>query len=374
MGIKRVRWWVGALGLLVVLVALGGVKAAQIGAMVKQGKTFKPPPESVTAATVTAQDWPAERSTVGTLVAIRGVTLSSELSGSVREIQFENGTFVQQGDVLVHLDTSTEEAQLQGALADAKLSKQNLVREKEMKAGRAVPQAEVDAAEAKVVQSDSAVANLRALIAKKILRAPFSGRVAIRQVELGQVVNAGAPVVSLQTIDPIYIELSLPQQAMEDLAVGQKAQVTLDVFPGHSWVGKVTTVNPEVDVSSRSVRVRATLPNRDGRLTPGMFANVSVYSGVEHRVLAIPATAVIYAPYGDSVFVLQKKEDGTTIATQKFVRVGDRRGDFIAATSGLKEGDVIASSGAFKLRTGMPVTINEALAPPAELEPRPVDR
>jgi membrane fusion protein (multidrug efflux system) len=374
MGIKRVRWWVGALGLLVVLVALGGVKAAQIGAMVKQGKAFKPPPESVTAATVVAQDWPAERSTVGSLVAIRGVTLSSELSGTVREIQFENGTFVQQGDVLVHLDTSTEEAQLQGALADAKLSKQNLAREHEMQAGRAVPQSEVDAAEAKVVQSDSAVANLRALIAKKTLRAPFSGRVAIRQVELGQVVNAGAPVVSLQTIDPIYIELSLPQQAMEDLAVGQKAQVTLDVFPGQSWVGTVTTVNPEVDVSSRSVRVRATLANHGGRLAPGMFANVSIFSGVEHRVLAIPATAVIYAPYGDSVFVLQKKEDGTTVATQKFVRVGDRRGDFIAALSGLKEGDVIASSGAFKLRTGMEVIINEKLAPPAELEPRPVDR
>jgi membrane fusion protein (multidrug efflux system) len=374
MGIKRVRWWVGALGLLVVLLALGGVKASQFNAMAKAGKAFKPPPESVTAATVTAQDWPAERSTVGTLVAVRGVTLSPELPGTVRDIRFENGTFVQQGDVLVHLDTTTEEAQLSGAIADAKLSRQNLEREHVMQAGRAVPQSEVDAAEAKLVQADAAVANLRALIAKKTLRAPFSGRVAIRQVELGQLVQAGSPVVSLQTIDPIYVELSLPQQALEDVAVHQKAQVTFDVFPGQSWEGTVTTVNPEVDIASRSVRIRATLPNEDGRLEPGMFANVAIYSGVQHRVLAIPATAVIYAPYGDSVFVLEKRENGTMVATQRFVRVGDRRGDFIAAVSGLKEGDVIASSGAFKLRTGMEVTVNEALAPPAELEPRPVDR
>jgi membrane fusion protein (multidrug efflux system) len=374
MRFKRVRWWVGALGLLVLLLALGGVKAAQFTAMAKQGKAFKPPPESVTSATVVAQDWPAERSTVGTLVAVRGVTLSPELVGTVRDIRFENGSFVQQGDVLVHLDTTTEEAQLQGALADAKLSRQNLEREHVMKQGRAVPQAEVDAAEAKLVQADAAVANLRALIAKKTLRAPFSGRVAIRQVELGQLVQAGSPVVSLQTIDPIYVELSLPQQALEDVAVRQKAQVTFDVFPGQSWEGTVTTVNPEVDVASRSVRIRATIPNPDGRLEPGMFANVAIYSGVEHRVLAIPATAVLYAPYGDSVFVLEKKDNGTTVATQRFVRVGDRRGDFIAAISGLKEGDVIVSSGAFKLRTGMEVTLNEALAPPAELEPRPVDR
>ena len=221
------------------------------------------------------------------------------------------------------------------------------------------------------------MATLQSTIAKKTIRAPFDGRISIRQVELGQVVAPGTPVASLQSITPIHADFWMPQQALAELRPGQQVVLRTDPFPDARWEGQITTVNPEVDPATRNVRVRATFPNTDGRLRPGLFANVDVISGAPRKVLQIPATAVLYAPYGDSVYALAEKDDGkggkTTVAQQKFVRLGERRGDYVAVVSGLSPGERIVGSGGFKLRNGMSVAVNDALAPSAELAPRPRD-
>ncbi|HKC58451.1 MAG TPA: efflux RND transporter periplasmic adaptor subunit, partial [Myxococcales bacterium] len=238
--------------------------------------------------------------------------------------------------------------------------------------------ADLDASVARAKQTTASVAQLQATIAKKTIRAPFDGRVAIRQVELGQVLAPGTLVASLQSIHPIYADFWLPQQALIDLTPGMKVRLRTDVFPQQGWEGEVTTINPEVDVSTRNVRVRATFPNQDGRLRPGMFANVEVISPEKRSVLVIPATAVIYAPYGDSVFALEEKKEGagepSLVARQKFVRLGERRGDLVTVVSGLAAGETVVSSGAFKLRNGAAVVVRNDLAPNAELAPKPVDK
>ncbi len=372
---KTKRWLITILGLIVVIGLLAGIKAGQIFTMVEAGASFAPPPESVATAKVEEQHWAAGRSAVGTLVAVRAVTLGAELAGAVREISFESGASVKRGDVLVKLDTSIEEAQLTSARADATLARVSLERAGRLREGEANSQADLDAAQARAQQAEAAVATLRATIAKKTIRAPFDGRIAIRQVELGQVLAAGAPIASLQSVTPIHAELSLPQQALADLAVGQRVHLRTDTFPGAVWDGEITTVNPEVEVASRNVRVRATFPNPDGRLRPGMFVNVDVVSSKERPVVVMPATAAVYAPYGDSVFVLEEKREpsgaASQIARQKFVRLGERRGDFVEVVSGLKPGETVVSAGAFKLRNGAVVAVNQALAPKAELAPRP---
>jgi membrane fusion protein (multidrug efflux system) len=221
------------------------------------------------------------------------------------------------------------------------------------------------------------VATLKATIDKKSIRAPFDGRIAIRQVELGQVLGAGAPVASLQSVTPIYVEFSLPQQALARVKVGQPVHVHTDTFPGATWNGKVSTINTEVDVATRNVKVRATVPNDDGRLRPGMFTNVEVLAPEMVPVLLIPSTAAIYAPYGDSVFVVEPKQgtDGKEqlVAQQRFVRLGERRGDLVAVENGLKAGETIVSSGAFKLRSGAAVLVRNDLAPDVRADPKPAD-
>jgi len=373
---RRRVWIVAIAALLGVVLVLVGIKALQIRSMVNAGKSFAPPPESVTSAKVEATQWEASRSAVGTLVAVRAVTVASEVPGLVRRIGFESGAFVRRGDVLVELDASTEQAQLAAAKADAELARATLERSRTLRASDYSSAAEFDAADARAKQTTASVAQLQAVIAKKTIRAPFDGRVAIRQVELGQVLSSGTLVASLQSIHPIHADFWLPQQALTDLAPGMKVRLRTDVFPQQSWEGAVTTINPEVDVSTRNVRVRATFPNPDGRLRPGMFANVDVISPEKRPVLVIPSTAVIYAPYGDSVFALEKKEganDAALIARQKFVRLGERRGDLVAVVSGLSAGETVVSSGAFKLRNGNAVVVRNDFAPAAELAPKPVD-
>jgi membrane fusion protein (multidrug efflux system) len=364
-------------GLVLVVLLLAGIKISQIGAMIKAGKAFVPPPESVSTAKVEASEWQGVRSAIGTLVAIRGVTLGAEVTGKVIDISFDSGSVVKKGAVLVRLDASTELAQLQSARADAALAAISLKRARDLRRTGVNSEAELDSAEAHAKQADAAVVNLQALIDKKVIRAPFDGRIAIRQVELGQIVSSGTPIASLQSVTPIYAEFSLPQQALADLKVGQKVRVRTDTFPTARWEGEIAVINPEVDVATRNVRIRATLQNPDGRLTPGMFVNVEVLSNDKQSVTLIPATSVIYAPYGDSVFVVEEKKDpsGKTRATaaQRFVRLGERRGDFVAVASGLSPGETVVSSGAFKLRNGMPVAVNNAVAPAAELSPKPTD-
>ncbi len=372
---KTKRWLLTVVGLVLVIGVLGGIKASQIFTMVKAGESFAPPPESVATATVEEARWEASRGAIGTLVAERAVTLGAELTGAVREIAFESGSTVRRGAVLVKLDTSTEEAQLAAARADATLARVNLARARNLRAGEANAPADLDAAEARAQQADAAVATLRATIAKKTIRAPFDGRIGIRQAELGQVLAPGTPVASLQSVSPIHAEFSLPQQALAEVRAGLAVRMQSDAFPGKTWSGEVTVVNPEVEVATRNVRIRATFPNPDGRLRPGMFVNVSILSAEQRPVTVMPATAAVYAPYGDSVFVVEEQREAgrppTRIARQRFVRLGERRGDFVEVVSGLSPGETVVSAGAFKLRNGAVVAVNQALAPKAQLAPRP---
>jgi membrane fusion protein (multidrug efflux system) len=371
------RWIVVVAGLLATALILVGVKAGQIVTMVRAGEAQVPPPESVTAAKVDAVRWEYTRAAIGSIVAVQGVTVGSELPGTVREVAFESGAAVKRGDVLVKLDTSVEETELAAARAEASLAKVNLARARKLRAGGSNAQADLDAAEAGAQQAAAAVANLQAIIAKKTIRAPFDGRVAIRQVERGQVVSAGAPIASLQSVSPIYSDFWLPQQALAELKPGQRVRLRTDVYEDAEWAGEISTINPEVDAATRNVRIRATFPNPDGRLRPGMFANVEVVFPEERQVLVIPASAVMFAPYGDSVFVVDEEKDGAAarkVVRQKFIRPGERRGDFVAVASGLEAGETVVSSGAFKLRNGTAVVVNDALAPNAELDPKPVDQ
>jgi membrane fusion protein (multidrug efflux system) len=372
------HWIVFAVGLVVVLGVLVGVKAGQIVTMVKAGESMVPPPEAVTSAKVEAAEWEESTSAVASLIALQGVTLAAELPGTVRELSFEAGSSVKRGAVLVRLDTSAEEAQLASAQAEASLARLNAERAKKLREGEANSQADLDAAVARAASADAAVRNLQAIIAKKTIRAPFDGRIGIRQVELGQVVAPGTPIASLQSVTPIRADFWLPQQALAQVQLGQRARLRTDTFPGRDWEGEVTTINPEVDPATRNVRIRATFPNADGRLRPGMFANVQVLSDEKHQVLTVPATAVIFQPYGDSVFAIEEGKDQagnpTTIARQKFVRTGERRGDLVAIAEGLKAGETIVSTGAFKLRNGVAVKVDNRLAPTAELSPKPVEQ
>ena len=393
----KTKVWIGAIfGLLLVIGTLVAVKVSQVRAMIQAGKSFALPPESVTSTKVEADQWQSARAAIGTLVAVHDVTLGAELPGIIREVAFDSGRSVKRGAVLVKLDTASEEAQRSSAAADAALAKASLDRARALRQGGANTPADLDAAEARAKQTEAVLENLQVTIAKKTIRAPFDGRIAIRQVERGQVVSPGTPIATLQSVDPIYAEFSLPQQALADLKLGQGASMRTDSFPGEHWQGVISTINSEVDVASRNVRVRATFPNKDGRLRPGLFVNVEVRSSDKRAVLIVPATAVIYAPYGDSVFVLDDKREPpppgappaaappaaaakpgakpALIAHQRFVRLGEKRGDLVAVLSGLKEGELVVGNGAFKLRNGASVVVNNDLAPKAELDPRPVDR
>jgi membrane fusion protein (multidrug efflux system) len=370
---KGRAWLIAILGIVAILAILVGVKASQIMAMINAGKHFVLPPESVTSTKVEKMEWTASRSAVGTLVAVHSVTVASELPGTVRQIAFESGASVHRGELLVRLDTSTEEAQLAAAEAQSSLARTNLGRASKLREEGANAPSDLDSAQSSANETAANSGVLRATIAKKSIRAPFDGRLGIRQVELGQVLAAGTAIASLQSVTPIYADFWLPEEVIADVKVGQVVRLRIaDVYPKDTWVGSVTTVNPEVDTSTRNVLVRATFPNPDGRLEPGMFADVEVVSGAARAALVIPQTAVIYAPYGDAVFAIEEK-DKTLTARQKFVRLGDRRGDLVEVVSGLSEGDVIVSNGAFKLHNGSAVILHNDLAPAAELAPKPID-
>ncbi len=374
---KRKMWTAVIVGLIISVAGLGGVKALQIGTMIKAGKSFAPPPEAVTTAQAEATQWQASHPAIGSLVAIHSVVIGSELPGTVREIFFDSGGVARSGAVLVKLDPSVEEAQLAAAVADATLARQGLDRARRLRKSDYTTAADIDAQESRFKQAEAAVAALRATIAKKTIRAPFDGRLGIRQVELGQVLSPGTPLVSLQSIDPIYAEFYLPQQTLSDLHRGMPTRLSTDAFPGKDWQGEISTVNPEVDLATRNVRVRATFANPGALLLPGMFANVEVLSPDKRPVLIIPATAIIYAPYGDSVFTVVEKKEGNKpalVAQQKFVRLGDRRGDLVAVETGLIAGETVVSAGAFKLRNGVAVVVKNDLAPDVQVNPHPTDR
>lgn len=360
------------IGLVIVIVILVAVKALQIGAMIDQGKKFVPPSETVTAAAVRADSWATTLTAVGTLNAVQGVTLAADLAGKVVEIAFEAGTPVKKGDVLLRQDISSEQAQLPGALAQVDYSRTNLERMTQLLAKNLISQSERDTAVAAAEQARAQADTIRAAIDKKTIRAPFSGHLGIRQVNLGQMLREGDPIVTLQTLDPIFVDFALPQQQLALARPGLTVQVTTDAIPGETLQGRITAINPLVDAQTRQVSVQATVANRGNKLRPGMFVNVTVGLADRQKVLSIPATAVLYAPYGDSVFIIEDGADKKgKVLRQQFVRLGAKLGDLVAVTKGVKEGETVVSTGVFKLRNGQSVVIDNTLAPDFKKAPTP---
>jgi membrane fusion protein, multidrug efflux system len=375
---KLKSFLIALLILLVVAGAVVGVKALQIGKLIASGNEGGgPPPESVSTSSVTKEKWDRSVESVGSLRAVQGADLSTEESGVIAKILFENGAEVKEGDLLVELDTDTEQANLRSAEAEQDLARTVYERTRRLRANNTVPQSDLDAAESQLRKMTALVEQLKATIRKKQINAPFSGRLGIREVNLGQFVNNGDKIVSLQSLDPIFVDFLLPQQLIAALQPGQQLRVITDVYPGETFEGTLTAVNTEIDPVTRNIRLQGTLPNAEGRLRPGMFGRVLLNLGEAEEVTAIPATAVVAATYGDSVFVVGEEtgEDGTSrlVAQQRFIRTGRALGDFIAVTEGLQPGETVVSAGAFKLRNGSPVTVNNELAPQPQLQPQPED-
>ena len=359
-----------------IVAVLAGIKALQIRALIQAGASFSVPAETVSAAQVREETWESTLPAVGSVTAVQGVELRAELAGTVREIAFESGAKADKGQVLVRLDTSSEEAMLRSAEAAAELARLNLARAKDLRAQGVTSQADFDTNDAAFRRAAGEVDAVKATIAKKTVRAPFAGRLGIRSVNLGQYVHEGDAIVSLQSLDPVYVDFSVPEQQLAQVERAMKLRVETDATPGRVFTGKVTALNPEVDASTRNIKVQATVANPTGELRPGMFARVQLVLPESKAFLVVPATAVLHAPYGDSVFVVGDVRDEKTGKTGKqvtmtTVRLGDTRGDFIAVTDGLKAGQTVVTSGVFKLRNGSPVALDNTMAPDAQAAPRP---
>ena len=322
------------------------------------------------------QSWESTITAIGSFDAVRGVTVSAETPGRVVEINLEAGAQVKAGDLLLQQDITTENASLRAAEANAALTKANLDRSRDLLSQRLISQSEYDTAEARYKAAVAEADNVRTLIEKKTVRAPFDGRLGIRLVNLGENLQEGEEIVSLQLLDPLFINFHIPQRQLADIRLGYTVRATTDALPGQVIEGKITAINPEVDALTRNVRVQATASNPDEKVLPGMFANVAIVLPGERKVLAIPITAVQYAPYGDSVFIVEEQRneqsgEAQLVVRQQFVQLGETQGDFITVESGLKQGDVVASTGVFKLRNGQAVVVNNRMAPDYKLKPQP---
>lgn len=365
-----------ALGLVAVVGILAGIKSLQIGAMVARGKEAVAPPETVTSAEVTAEDWESSLTATGSLEAVQGVTVTAEMTGKVERIAFEAGSRVAAGDLLVQQDIAAENAQLRAAEAASGLARLNFERAETLLPDRAISRSDYETTRASLAEALAQADNIRAMIAKKTIRAPFAGRLGIRQVNLGQVINDGQAIVVLQSLDPIFVNFLLPQQRLAQLRPGLEIRVLCNALPGQTLTGEITVIDPKVDAATRNIRVQATLSNPDERLRAGMFVGVTVVLPGTEAVLTIPTTAVLYAPYSDSVFVIEEKKDAAGAPAgqrvrQQFVTLGEKRGDFIAVVSGLSAGQTVVSTGVFKLRNGQSVVVDNTLAPQFKLAPQP---
>ena len=363
------------IAIVLVLAALGGlgaVKALQIVTLVKAQRIM--PPETISSAVARADKWQVTISAVGSITTSQGVNVVAEIPGSVTELAFESGALVAKGDLLVRLDTSSEEAQLRSLEAQADLARINVERARKLRAENMVSQSELDTAEATLKQTQANADTLRATIAKKTIRAPFAGRLGIRMVNLGEYLEAGkTTIVSLQALDMVYAEFSFPQQELARLNTGQRVRLTADTYPGKQFEGVLTSLNPDLDATTRAIRLQATFENKEHLLRPGMFVRAEVLLPGEQDVLIIPTPSVQSAPYGDSVFVIEPSTNsaGGLVVKQQFIRTGRMRGDYVSIEAGLKAGDKVASSGLFKLRNGTSVVENNELTPKTEQAPKP---
>jgi len=355
--------------------ALGFVKFKQIQTAIAQGAAYQPPPEAVTTIVATQEQWPSTINAIGTLAAVRGVTVSADLPGIVDQIQFESGDWVGEGQTLAILDTRQEQAQMAAAEAQRVLARLNFNLMQELLDQRVISKAEYDSATAQSRETEARVGEIRAAIERKTIRAPFSGMLGIRQVNKGQYLAGGDPVVTLQSLNPIYVNVGVPQQAIGQVRVGRGVRITTENLGNVAFDGRVTAIDSVVDQTTRNIQVQATLANPDGKLRPGMFVQTEMILGANQAVIALPASAISYAPYGDSVFVVSDMKDdkGRTYrgVRQQIVKVGPARGDQIAVLSGIKAGEEVVTSGLFKLRNGAAVQVNNKVKPGNNSAPKP---
>lgn len=362
----------------VLIAALGFVKIRQFQAMAGQFAGMQPPPEAVTTIVAQREEWPATLSAIGTVAAVQGVTVSADLPGMVEAIAFDSGRSVKQGDLLARLDTRQEQAQLAAAEARLDLARLNFERMKGLVQQDAVSRAEYDGAAAAHKQAEADVREIRATIDRKTIRAPFSGTLGIRLVNLGQYLTAGEPVVPLQSLNPIYVNFGVPQQDAGGMRRGRRVRISVAELGDIEFAGRISAVDSVVDETTRNVQVQATLANPGGKLRPGMFVQAQVMLDAARSVVALPASAVNYAPYGDSVFVVTDLNDAEGQAyrgvRQQVVQLGSARGDQIAVLSGINPGDEVVTSGVFKLRNGAAVHVNNTVQPGNSRAPQPEDR
>jgi membrane fusion protein, multidrug efflux system len=377
-----VRYVVVAAGILALIAVLGGIKAAQIGKLIGMGKQFQamgPPPESVTTTIATEQTWEGTLATVASIVSAKGVSISADAPGLVKKIHFDSGTTVREGQVLVELDASVEFAQLASLRARRDLSRTSLERSKTLVSSGVIAQAQVDADDASFKSLTAEANALSAQIAKKTIRAPFSGKLGMREVNLGQYLAPGTTIASLETSETIFADFGLPQRELARLGVGMPVRVTKEGGGEPLAEGSISAIDPAIDAVTRNVKIRASLPNAGDRLRPGMFVKVVVVLPEKRKVVAVPLTAVVHASYGDSVFFTEMKPVGeakkvTKVARQAFVKLGETRGDFVAILDGLKAGQEVVTAGAFKLRNGIPLAVNANVKLDPKLDPHPENR
>jgi membrane fusion protein, multidrug efflux system len=357
---------------------LGLLKLRQFQAMADEFAAMQPAPEAVTTIVTEREEWPATLDAIGTVAPVQGVTVSADLPGVVDRIAFDSGRTVDKGDVLVQLDTRQEQAQLAGAESQVQLARVNFERMRGLVEQDAVSRAEFDAAAAAHQQAEARVREIRATIERKTIRAPFAGVLGIRQVNLGQYLTGGDPIVPLQSLNPVYVNFGVPQQEAGKMRQGRRVRITVGELGEGQFTGHVTAIDSIVDPTTRNVQVQATLSNPGGRLRPGMFVQAQVMVGAGRQVVALPASAINYAPYGDSVFVLAdlKNPKGQPYrgVRQQVVKLGPARGDQIAVVSGLNAGEEVVTSGVFKLRNGVAVQVNNKVQPANSPAPKPEDQ
>jgi membrane fusion protein (multidrug efflux system) len=371
--LKRMLLMLAVVGL--VLGSLGFIKFKQIQTAIAKGASFQPPATAVTTVLAKQETWPSTLNVIGTVAAIHGVTVSADLPGAVDKIYFDSGKWVKEGDVLVELDTRQERAQLAQTEAQRDLAHINYGRTQQLVQEGVIARTEYDNVTAQQKLTDAQVGEIRATIARKTIKAPFSGILGIRQVNLGQYLAAGQAIVALQSLNPIYVNFGVPQEQMSKLAIGRRLRVTSDDLPGVEFNGQVNALDSVVDSSTRNITVQATLANPQNKLRPGMFVQVALGVGASTQVIALPASAINYAPYGDSVFIVADMKDskGNTYrgVRQQVVKLGASRGDQIGVISGINPGDEVVTSGVFKLRNGAAVQVNNKVQPENSPHPNP---
>jgi membrane fusion protein (multidrug efflux system) len=356
---------------------LGFIKFRQVEAAIAQGASFQAPPTAVTTVVARRETWPSTLAVIGTAAAIQGVTVSADLPGTVDKIHFESGQWAREGDVLVELDTRQERAQLANMEAQRDLARVNYERAQQLVKEGVIARSEYDNASAQQKATEAQVGDIKAAIARKTIRAPFSGVLGIRQVSLGQYLAAGQAIVSLQSLNPIYVNFGVPQQDTPKVAPGRVLRVTCNDLPGMAFSGRIMALDSVINEQTRNIQVQAIFTNKGNQLRPGMFVQVELPIGSSRDVVPLPASAINYAPYGDSVFVVVDMKDAKGHAyrgvRQQVVKVESSRGDQVAVTSGINPGDEVVSSGVFRLRNGAPVQVNNTVKPENSASPKPAD-